>query len=114
MGQSRLFEPGRAVRSKTLFPGLFRATSPPPWPGASNRFHPSADGTDCSYICDIALHPEYHGLGLGKKIVQNLIDLSKGHKNVILYSNPGKEGFYAKLGFKKMNTAMISNGTISD
>lgn len=82
-----------------------------------------ADGADCSYICDIALHPDYHGLGLGKKIVQQLIDMSKGHKKIILYANPGKEGFYAKLGFKKMNTAMaifenesdmIANGTLSE
>lgn len=65
-----------------------------------------ADGKDCSYICDIAIHPEYQGLGLGKKIVQNLVRLSQGHKKIILYANPGKEGFYAKLGFKKMNTAM--------
>ena len=81
-----------------------------------------ADGRDCSYICDIAVHPEYHGIGLGKKLIQSLVDQSNGHKKIILYSNPGKEGFYKKLGFKKMNTAMaifqneaamIENGTIS-
>ena len=65
-----------------------------------------ADGKDCSYICDIAVHPDYQGRGLGKELVQNLVRLSKGHKKIILYANPGKEGFYAKLGFKKMNTAM--------
>ena len=65
-----------------------------------------ADGLDCSYICDVAIHPEYQGLGLGKKIVEKLVSLSQGHKKIILYANPGKEGFYRKLGFKKMNTAM--------
>ena len=65
-----------------------------------------ADGLDCSYICDVAIHPEYQGIGLGKKIVKKLTTLSKGHKKIILYANPGKEGFYIKLGFKKMNTAM--------
>lgn len=65
-----------------------------------------ADGLDCSYICDVAIHPEYQGLGLGKKIVEKLVNLSQGHKKIILYANPGKEGFYSKLGFKKMNTAM--------
>ena len=82
-----------------------------------------ADGFDCSYICDIALHPDYQGIGLGKRIVQNLIDQSQGHEKIILYANPGKEGFYSKLGFKKMNTAMaifqdekamLQNGTISE
>ena len=65
-----------------------------------------ADGKDCSYICDVAVHPEYQGRGLGKELVQNLVRLSNGHKKIILYANTGKEGFYAKLGFKKMNTAM--------
>lgn len=81
-----------------------------------------ADGHDCAYICDIAIHPDYQGLGLGKRIVQDLVDQSNGHKKIILYANPGKEGFYAKLGFKKMNTAMaifqdesamLDNGTLS-
>jgi ribosomal protein S18 acetylase RimI-like enzyme len=65
-----------------------------------------ADGIDCAYLCDIAVHPEYQGRGLGKDIVLKLVELSAGHKKIILYANPGKEGFYAKLGFKKMNTAM--------
>lgn len=65
-----------------------------------------ADGVDCSYICDIAVHPEYQGLGLGRKIVEKLVALSTGHRKIILYANPGKEGFYAKLGFRKMTTAM--------
>jgi ribosomal protein S18 acetylase RimI-like enzyme len=65
-----------------------------------------ADGVDCSYICDVAIHPEYQGLGLGRKIILKLIKRSAGHKKIILYANPGKEGFYNKLGFKQMNTAM--------
>jgi ribosomal protein S18 acetylase RimI-like enzyme len=65
-----------------------------------------ADGIDCSYICDIAVNPNYQGLGIGKDIVAKLIEFSKGHKKIILYANPGKEGFYKKFGFKKMSTAM--------
>jgi GNAT superfamily N-acetyltransferase len=65
-----------------------------------------ADGLDCSYICDVAIHPEYQGIGLGRDIINKLIELSFGHKKIILYANPGKEGFYKKIGFKQMNTAM--------
>ena len=57
-----------------------------------------ADGVDCSYICDVAVHPEYQGIGLGKKIVEKLVAVSEGHKKIILYASPGKEGFYRKLG----------------
>lgn len=65
-----------------------------------------ADGVDCSYICDVAVHPDYQGLGLGKEVVSQLTELSRGHKKIILYSNPGKEDFYKKLGFRRMSTAM--------
>jgi ribosomal protein S18 acetylase RimI-like enzyme len=65
-----------------------------------------ADGRDCSYLADIAIYPDYQGLGLGTKIVLNLIQQSQGHTKIILYANPGKEGFYSRLGFKHMNTAM--------
>lgn len=65
-----------------------------------------ADGVDCSYLCDVAVHPDYQGIGLGKAIIQWLRDQSAGHRKIILYANPGKEGFYAKLGFRRMRTAM--------
>lgn len=65
-----------------------------------------ADGLDCSYIADVAVHPEHQGIGLGRAIISQLVELSAGHKKIILYANPGTEGFYAKLGFYRMNTAM--------
>ncbi len=65
-----------------------------------------ADGVDCSYICDVAVHPEYQGLGIGKEIVSRLVECSKDHRKIILYAAPGKEPFYHKLGFRRMKTAM--------
>ncbi len=65
-----------------------------------------ADGVDCAYICDIAVLPGHQGTGLGQEIVGKLVDLSRGHRKIILYAVPGKEGFYRKLGFRRMRTAM--------
>ena len=65
-----------------------------------------ADGADCSYICDIAIHPDFQGNGIGKNIVKKLIDFSKNHNKILLYSYPKKEDFYTKIGFRKMKTAM--------
>jgi ribosomal protein S18 acetylase RimI-like enzyme len=65
-----------------------------------------ADGVDCSYICDVAVLPSHQGTGIGKSIVSKLVELSAGHKKIILYACPGKEPFYKKLGFKRMSTAM--------
>jgi ribosomal protein S18 acetylase RimI-like enzyme len=65
-----------------------------------------ADGVDCSYLCDIAVHPDFQGRGVGKAITLKLKELSAGHRKILLYANPGKEGFYRKLGFMRMRTAM--------
>lgn len=65
-----------------------------------------ADGFDASYICDVAIHPQYQNLGIGKEVVNKLIEFSKDHNKIILFASIGKEPFYAKLGFDKMNTAM--------
>ena len=82
-----------------------------------------ADGRDCSYICDVAVHPDYQGIGLGKEVVTKLVTFSKEHKKIILYAAVGKEPFYRKLGFKRMATAMalfknqaqaVENGLLID
>lgn len=65
-----------------------------------------ADGIDCSYIADVAVHPAYQGTGVGKAIVANLVEQSAGHRKIILYAAVGKEAFYTKLGFGRMRTAM--------
>ena len=65
-----------------------------------------ADGLDCAYIGDVAVHPDLQGRGLGSAVVQRLVDAASGHKKIILYANPGTEGFYRRLGFLHMSTAM--------
>jgi ribosomal protein S18 acetylase RimI-like enzyme len=65
-----------------------------------------ADGVDCAYLCDIAVMPSHQGTGLGKAIVDRLLELSRGHKKILLYAVPGKEPFYRKFGFMRMRTAM--------
>lgn len=65
-----------------------------------------ADGRDCSYLCDIAVHPHYQARGIGKAIVSRLIRLSSGHNKIMLYSSPGKDGFYKGLGFRRLTTGM--------
>jgi len=65
-----------------------------------------ADGLDCAYIADVAVHPEHQRRGLGQAIIRRLVARADGHKKIILYANPGTEGFYRGLGFLRMNTAM--------
>jgi ribosomal protein S18 acetylase RimI-like enzyme len=65
-----------------------------------------ADGVDCSYLCDIVVHPAYQGRGLGTALIEQLIGLSEGHRKIILYAVPGRESFYERFGFRLMKTAM--------
>ena len=65
-----------------------------------------ADGVDAAYIADVAVHPDHQGRGLGAAIIQELVRLASGHRKILLYANPGTEGFYAKLGFRRLKTAM--------
>jgi aralkylamine N-acetyltransferase len=63
------------------------------------------DGVRYSVIFDVVLLPEYQGRGIGKQIMGFLADRSKAPA-ILLYAVPGREGFYAKLGYRKMKTAM--------
>jgi GNAT superfamily N-acetyltransferase len=63
------------------------------------------DGEYQAAIYDMVVLPEYQGKGIGKGMLERLCD-KLPVENIILYSVPGREGFYMKCGFKKMRTAM--------
>lgn len=56
-------------------------------------------------IYDVAVLPSYQGLGIGKQIIEKIVDSLPGC-NFILYASPGKEPFYEKLKFRRMKTGM--------
>ena len=64
-----------------------------------------SDGVRQSSIYDVAILPEYQGFGVGKLIIENIIN-NTPTCNFILYASPGKEGFYESLGFRKLKTGM--------
>jgi len=64
-----------------------------------------SDGTYQAAVYDCAVGVEYQGRGLGKMILEILLSRLQDC-NVILYASPGKEGFYEKIGFRKMKTGM--------
>ncbi|TFW17720.1 N-acetyltransferase [Massilia arenosa] len=65
-----------------------------------------ADGLDCCYLADIAVHPAYQKAGIGQQIVEQLLDEVRHYRKIILYAAPGKEPFYKRFGFRRMLTAM--------
>jgi len=64
-----------------------------------------SDFTRQSIIYDLCLVPEYQGRGLGKLMLQAMLD-RLDTPTVVLWAVPGKQGFYKKFGFHPMLTAM--------
>ena len=63
-----------------------------------------SDGVSDAYIQDLVILKEHRGKGIGKKLVEFLLDFCKS-KNLLwigLISEPGQEEFYEKSGFFKM------------
>ena len=58
-----------------------------------------------SVIYDVAVDIDSQGVGIGKRIVDLLVE-GESDKNLILYATPGKERFYSKFGFRPAKTCM--------
>jgi ribosomal protein S18 acetylase RimI-like enzyme len=65
------------------------------------------DGVMCM-LYDIVVHKKYQGQGIGKLIVNKLIEQTKGKKycSISLFTDKDKVKFYEKLGFKLDNFGM--------
>lgn len=69
-----------------------------------------------AYLGDVIVRPEYQGQGIGKKIVEELIDrtLEAAHEGerimFILGAAKDKEGFYEKLGFQRRPNEFSGDG----
>ena len=64
-----------------------------------------SDGAYQAAVYDVALRPEHQGQGLGRLIMENILERVAGC-TVILYANPGKETFYEKFDFCRMKTGL--------
>jgi len=64
-----------------------------------------SDGMNDAYIQDLIVLPEYRKQGIGKKLVDKLVEYcrSKGVKWIALIAEPDQDGFYSSIGFKEMN-----------
>lgn len=63
-----------------------------------------SDGVSDAYIQDFFIMPKYRRLGLGKTLVQSLINycLFRGINWIGLMAEPGSEDFYTATGFKPL------------
>lgn len=65
-----------------------------------------SDGVTSSAIYDLFVDPPYQGQGVGRTLMEHLLTrLPK--RSVMLVSTHGNEGFYQKLGFRRLRTAYV-------
>ena len=65
-----------------------------------------SDGVTSSAIYDVFVDPPYQVQGVGLALMTNLLArLPK--RSVLLVSTHGKEGFYQKMGFRRLRTAYV-------
>ena len=75
-------------------------------PVLSRQSEPITDvDEDLQNLIDEMFTSMHQGKGIGTIIMENILPRIS-HCNVILYASPGKEGFYQKLGLRKMKTGM--------
>ena len=63
-----------------------------------------SDGVSDAYIQDLVVLPEYRDQGIGKQLVEFLLErcLSEGILWIGLIAEPEQDDFYSSLGFKSM------------
>ena len=64
------------------------------------------DGEQMSYLCDLAVEPDLQGGGVGKRLIDEVLDRCAGTELVLRDSNIST-GFYERLGFAPVENAWV-------
>ena len=59
-----------------------------------------------SYLCDLAVEPDVQGLGVGKRLISEVLERCSG-TDLVLRDSDISASFYAHLGFDRVENAWI-------
>ena len=65
-----------------------------------------SDGVLFSFLCDLAVEPDVQRLGVGKALINAVIERCAGTE-LVLRDSDISAGFYSRLGFKRVANAWI-------
>ena len=65
-----------------------------------------SDGQYQSAIYDVVVLPEYQNNGVGKSIMEAILEKLPKNGPVLIFVAPGKQSFYGKFGFGNLKTGM--------
>ena len=64
------------------------------------------DGVQAAYLCDLAVEPDLQGAGVGKRLIDEILERCAGTELVLRDSNLST-GFYERLGFEPVENAWV-------
>ena len=67
------------------------------------------DGVLYSYLCDLAVEPDVQRLGIGRKLIDEVLERCAGTE-LVLRDSDISSGYYEHLGFKAVENAWVWKG----
>ena len=64
------------------------------------------DGVLFSFLCDLAVEPDVQGYGIGKKLIDEVLERCKGTE-LVLRDSDMSTGFYRRLGFRRVENGWM-------
>jgi GNAT superfamily N-acetyltransferase len=64
------------------------------------------DHVQVAYLCDLAVEPDVQGLGVGKRLVDGVLERCRGTE-LVLRDSSLSHGFYERLGFAPVENAWV-------
>lgn len=64
------------------------------------------DGVLYSYLCDLAVEPDVQRLGVGKALIDEVLERCQGTQ-LVLRDSDLSSGFYERLGFERVDNAWV-------
>lgn len=65
-----------------------------------------SDSVMYSYLCDLAVEPDVQRLGVGRALIDEVLERCKGTE-LVLRDSDISSGFYAHIGFKRVENAWV-------
>ena len=63
------------------------------------------DGIMTAYVHYLLVNPEYHHMGIGKRLVERVREIYDDYLRIVLVAYDDEVGFYESCGFKKAKDA---------
>lgn len=63
------------------------------------------DFSYCCYLSDLAVDPDYQNQGIGKKLIQKILERIGEEACLLLLSAPQADSYYPHVGFEKSENA---------